>query len=122
MLGYIVKKINLIFFTSIALFSFAFPQYLQTSGTRIVDGDGNKVILRGVAFGGWLVPEGYMFQIPGSGSPTTIREKIVNLVGAVEADKFYDKFERNFIQENSLDYLSFIIMEGGFYNVLQLGD
>lgn len=106
MFGYIVKKINLIFFTSIALFSLAFSQYLQTSGTRIVDGAGNTVILRGVAFGGWQVPEGYMFQIPGSGSPTTIREKIVNLVGEVEADKFYDKFERNFVQEKDIEMLA----------------
>ena len=106
MFGYIVKKINLIFFSSIVLFSLAFSQYLQTSGTRIVDGDGNTVILRGVAFGGWQVPEGYMFQIPGSGSPTTIREKIVNLVGEVEADKFYDKFERNFVQEKDIEMLA----------------
>ena len=71
------RIINLHFILLLISFSFGFGQeFLQTSNTSIIDGNGNKVILRGVALGGWLVPEGYMFQIPGSGSPTTIQEKI----------------------------------------------
>ena len=58
--------------------SFIYGGFLHTSNKLIVDGNGEKVILRGVALGGWLVPEGYMFQIPGSGSPATIRKKIVD--------------------------------------------
>jgi hypothetical protein len=72
------KRINLHFVLLVISFSSGFGQgFLQTSNTNIINGNGNKVVLRGVALGGWLVPEGYMFQIPGSGSPTTIREKIV---------------------------------------------
>ena len=111
MFEYTIKKINLTVF--FLFFSFLGAQYLHTSGTKIVDGDGKKIILKGVAFGGWLVPEGYMFQIPGSGSPTTIREKIINLVGQSEADKFYEKFERNFVQEKDLE----MIAKWGFNSV-----
>ena len=97
------KIINLHFVLLVISFSSGFGQgYLQTSNTNIIDGNGNKVILRGVALGGWLVPEGYMFQIPGSGSPTTIREKIVNLVGENSANEFYEKFEQNYVQEQDI--------------------
>ena len=80
--------------------------FLKTSNTNIVDSNGQKVILQGVALGGWLVPEGYMFQIPGSGSPTTIREKIVNLVGEDSANEFYQKFENNYVQEEDIKAIS----------------
>ena len=97
------KIINLRFVLLVIFFSSGFGQgFLQTSNTSIIDGNGNKVILRGVALGGWLVPEGYMFQIPGSGSPTTIREKIVNLVGENSANEFYEKFEQNYVQEQDI--------------------
>ena len=85
------------------LFNVLFGQgFLHTSNTNILDGNGDKLILKGVALGGWLVPEGYMFQIPGSGSPTTIRKKIVNLVGEDSANEFYQKFEQNYIQEEDI--------------------
>jgi len=76
------KLIKLIHFLIFIAFSAVFSQgFLQTSGKNIINGNGDKVILKGIALGGWWVPEGYMFQIPGSGSPTTIRNKIVNLIG-----------------------------------------
>ena len=97
------KIINLHFVLLVISFSSGFGQgFLQTSNTNIINGNGNKVVLRGVALGGWLVPEGYMFQIPGSGSPTTIREKIVNLVGEESANEFYEKFEKNYVQEQDI--------------------
>ena len=97
------RIIDLRFVLLVISFSFGFGQgFLQTSNTSIVDGNGNKVVLRGVALGGWLVPEGYMFQIPGSGSPTTIREKIVSLVGEESTNEFYEKFEKNYVQEQDI--------------------
>ncbi len=82
--------------------SFVYGGFLHTSNKFIVNGNGEKVLLRGVALGGWLVPEGYMFQIPGSGSPTTIRKKIVDLIGESETEKFYQKFEKNYVQEQDI--------------------
>ena len=30
------------------------PSVLRVSGTQIVDGDGNEVLLRGAGLGGWM--------------------------------------------------------------------
>ncbi len=35
--------------------------FLKTSGQRIVDEYGKRIILKGVNLGGWLMMEGYMF-------------------------------------------------------------
>ena len=101
------KKSNLKHLIYILSFTYGLGQgFLKTSNTNIVNSNGEKVILQGIALGGWLVPEGYMFQIPGSGSPTTIREKIVNLVGEDSANEFYQKFENNYVQEADIKSIS----------------
>ena len=101
------KLIKLIHFLIFIAFSAVFSQgFLQTSGKNIINGNGDKVILKGIALGGWWVPEGYMFQIPGSGSPTTIRNKIVNLIGVDAANEFYKKFENNYVQELDIKAIS----------------
>lgn len=101
------RLIKLIHFLIFIAFSTVFSQgFLQTSGKNIINGNGDKVILKGIALGGWWVPEGYMFQIPGSGSPTTIRNKIVNLIGVDAANEFYKKFENNYVQELDIKAIS----------------
>ena len=53
--------------------------FLQTDGRFIVDADGNTVLLRGFGLGGWLVQEGYMWNIHGFvGSPSNIESKIID--------------------------------------------
>ena len=101
------KKSNLKYLIYLLSFTYGLGQgFLKTSNTNIINSNGEKVILQGIALGGWLVPEGYMFQIPGSGSPTTIREKIVNLVGEDSANEFYQKFENNYVQEADIKAIS----------------
>ena len=53
--------------------------------------EGEKIILKGMGLGGWLVREGYMLQTPGSGSPTDIENKITNLIGPDSAKVFFQK-------------------------------
>lgn len=36
--------------------------YLRAEGQRIVNGDGQELLLRGVGLGNWLLPEGYMWK------------------------------------------------------------
>ena len=52
---------------------------MHTVGKDIVDKNGNKIILKGMGLGGWLVPEGYMLGT--WGSPTSIRDRITELIG-----------------------------------------
>ena len=46
-------------------------KYLHTRGHDIVDGDGNKVLLRGIGLGNWLLPEGYMWKFGADGDRVT---------------------------------------------------
>ena len=60
-----MKKIILIVFTVLLTINFNWSQGLKTSGKKIVDKQGNEVLLRGMGPGGWLVMEGYMNHPPG---------------------------------------------------------
>ena len=50
---------------------------LRTDGSRIVNGTGDEVILKGMGLGGWMLMEGYMMTTAGS-APTQheMKEKI----------------------------------------------
>jgi hypothetical protein len=64
--------------------------FLKASGKMIVDEKGEKVILRGMGLGGWMLQEGYMLKLGPVGPQYRIRERITDLVGADSAAAFYD--------------------------------
>lgn len=81
--------------------------YLKVSGTKIVDGDGNEVILRGAGLGGWMkyVPptcragtglitisrsmENFIAGYPGC--EFQIRAALADVVGNEKSTFFFDK-------------------------------
>jgi aryl-phospho-beta-D-glucosidase BglC (GH1 family) len=63
--------------------------FLQAKGKLIVNGKGEKIILRGMGLGGWMLQEGYMFRLSNIGQQHRIREKITDLVGLQKAAAFY---------------------------------
>lgn len=75
--------------------------YLHADGTRIVNGDGEEILLCGMGIGNWLVPEGYMWHFWGDkcNSPTKIDRLIRNLCGSVYARYFWQSFRTNYITE-----------------------
>ncbi|MCD2424792.1 cellulase family glycosylhydrolase [Niabella pedocola] len=74
----------------------AFGQpFLRTDGKKIVDGSGKEVLLRGMGLGGWMLQEGYMYQLGFLGQQYKIREKITTSVGAEKAAVFYDRWLEN---------------------------
>lgn len=74
------------------------------SGAKIVDGNGNEILLKGVGLGGWLVPEGYMLQMAGfANSPTEIKNKIIALVGQSNADQFFQSYRQNYVTRDDID-------------------
>jgi len=87
--------------------------YLHTQGKEIVDSNGNPVLLRGIGLGGWLVPEGYMLHIPGYGSPTSIRNRIVDLIGEEDTEQFYEIYRANYVNEGDI----ILIAEWGFNSI-----
>ncbi len=76
--------------------------FLKAKGENIVDESGQTVMLRGLGLGGWLVPEGYMLHIPGYGSPTSIRNMIVNLIGEENTAEFYRRYQANYVNEKDI--------------------
>ncbi|MCD6440786.1 MAG: cellulase family glycosylhydrolase [Candidatus Marinimicrobia bacterium] len=108
-----MKRIILnIIFLVVLSFQPAFG-FFKTLGLDIVDSDGNKFILKGYGLGGWLVPEGYMLHVPGYGSPTSIRNKIIDLIGEKETDKFFELYRKNYVAEKDIE----LIAEWGFNHV-----
>ncbi|HLP17200.1 MAG TPA: cellulase family glycosylhydrolase [Bacteroidota bacterium] len=82
--------------------------FLHASGTSIVNDKGETVLLRGMGLGGWHVQEGYMFGMPSStmNAAYQIRNRIVEVVGAANADSFYHTFTANFVTRRDMERLS----------------
>ncbi len=74
--------------------------FLRTRGHDMVDENGEKVLLRGVGLGNWLLPEGYMWKFQENGDRPRKIEKIVSdLIGPAEAAQFWRAFRDNYITE-----------------------
>jgi aryl-phospho-beta-D-glucosidase BglC (GH1 family) len=81
--------------------------FLHTSGKIIVDGSGNEILLRGMGLGGWLVQEGYMFGTADfANSPSEIRKKVEQLIGATAAEQYYQTYRNNFVQRGDIQQLA----------------
>ncbi|MGA9118067.1 MAG: cellulase family glycosylhydrolase [Bacteroidota bacterium] len=81
--------------------------FLHAEGVYIDDGNNTHIQLRGMGLGGWLVPEGYMLGTSGfANSPTEIKNKISDLVGAANADQFFADYRRIFVQRKDIDSLA----------------
>ena len=78
--------------------------FLQREGTKLVDGQGTEVLLRGVGLGNWLLPEGYMWKFDPAGpqSPREIEALFADLVGPERAALFWADFRERFITDADL--------------------
>jgi endoglucanase len=78
--------------------------FLKTEGPQIVNGSGEKIILRGMGLGGWMLQEGYMLRVQGIGQQQhVIRQKIEELVGKEKADQFYNLWLSNHTRKIDID-------------------
>ncbi|MCU0412468.1 MAG: cellulase family glycosylhydrolase, partial [Bacteroidetes bacterium] len=81
--------------------------FLHASGLYIVDGSNNQIILRGMGLGGWLVPEGYMLGTSSfADSPTALKNVVTQLVGAQNADTFFQAYRASFVRKTDIDSLA----------------
>ncbi len=78
--------------------------FVHAEGIDLVDGSGKKVLLRGVALGNWLVPEGYMWMLDGSRGDRArrIEDRVSELIGATNAQAFFKGYRDRFITEADL--------------------
>ena len=81
--------------------------FLHTQGQDIVNEQGDKILLRGVGLGNWLLPEGYMWKFGSEGDRPRRIEKIVSdLIGPDKARRFWTEFRKNYIAEADIQRIA----------------
>ena len=80
--------------------------FLKAKDTLIVNEKGEKVILRGMGLGGWMLQEGYMLKLGKLGPQHRIREKIEDLVGPEKTAAFYDGWLAGDIRKIDIDSMA----------------
>jgi len=98
---------------SFALLLFIFPfsksnaqGFLKVNGKHLENDANKNFILRGMGLGGWMLQEGYMFNLGFLGQQYKIKEKITELIGKKEADIFYEKWLKYETQKTDIDSLA----------------
>jgi endoglucanase len=86
-------------------------QFVHAMGTKLVDGSGKPLQLRGLNLGNWLVTEGYMFHFDKGPQSTREIEAVVNdLLGPAAATNFWTQYRNNYVTKKDID----AIKEAGF--------
>lgn len=102
-----MKKLIILLF--LAIFSCSAHEnktFLHTEGQKIVDGNNQNVLLRGLGIGGWMVQEGYMLQTANFAGPQyVLKQKITDLIGAKNTEAFYDAYLTNGFTKRDIDSL-----------------
>ena len=83
------------------------PTFLHTQGQDIVNENGDKIMLRGVGLGNWLLPEGYMWKFGNEADrPRRIEKLVSDLVGPDNAKHFWSEFRKNYIAEADIQRIA----------------
>jgi hypothetical protein len=86
-------------------------RFVHTDGKYIVAPGGEKLLLRGINLGNWLVPEGYMFHFDkGPASYREISALFNDLIGPDETARFWKQYRDSYIAEADIRF----IHEAGF--------
>src|SRR5271170_7209190 len=80
--------------------------FLKAQGRLIVNEKGEKVILRGMGLGGWMLQESYMLKLGGVGPQYLIRKRISELVGPEKTAAFYDAWLANHTRRIDIDSMA----------------
>lgn len=98
--------IKLLIFFSLSNFISA-SGFLKTNNRIIINENNEKVILKGFGLGGWTVLEGYMWNaFIEHASTTNLENAIVDLVGVEKKDQFFELYQKNYITEKDIVFLS----------------
>lgn len=88
--------------------------FVHADGGTLYDGFGNRIQLRGIGVGNWMLPEGYMWLFePGPDSPRLIEHFIRELCGADYASSFWERFRAAFFCVDDL----VAVREDGFDHI-----
>ncbi|GAB2763284.1 cellulase family glycosylhydrolase [Salinimicrobium soli] len=102
---------NLLIFSFLLYFFQGYSQetgktnFLHTVDQKIIDRNGENVLLRGIGLGGHMLQEGYMLQVPFSGQQYVIKEHIEELIGDEKTAEFYEAWLNNHTRKIDIDSL-----------------
>src|SRR5215210_4512021 len=88
---------------SVLVATSAESSFLTVRGNRIVNGDGQPVILRGFGLGGWMNMENFITGYPANEQAQ--REAIRTVLGDELYARFFDQFLANFFTEDDARYV-----------------
>jgi type 1 glutamine amidotransferase len=80
--------------------------FLHGRNARIVNGQEQEIILRGMGLGGWMLQEGYMLGVRNNGTQHSIKAGITDLIGKADCDKFYQLWLQNHMTGADVDLLA----------------
>src|SRR5215467_11069994 len=81
--------------------------FLHARGQDIIDAQGQKIMLRGVGLGTWLLPEGYMWRFGERGDrPRKIEQLVTDCLGPDQAAHFWQGFRSNYISEADIQRIA----------------
>ena len=78
--------------------------FIRRHDKEILDTTGKPFLLKGVGLGSWLLPEGYMWQMPAKGDrprriEAMVRDVLQNQAGF---ESFWDTYRRNYINHDDI--------------------
>lgn len=86
--------------------------FLKTKGTKITNNSNDDFIIRGIGIGGWMLQEGYMFNLKVA-AQHEIRTMLRNLTDKTTTDAFYDAWLNYFFTADDVKLIS----EWGFNTI-----
>ena len=77
---------------------------LKVDGENIIGDDGQPVILRGAALGGWMNMENFITGYPGHESQH--RASMLKVLGKEKCDHYFDKFLDYFFMDKDAEFFA----------------
>lgn len=79
-------------------------RFLHAENGKIIDGNGNEILLTGWGLGNWLVQEGYMWQADGDrfDRPARIEKIVEELTGREYAQSFWRQYRENYVRREDI--------------------
>lgn len=98
---------GILFLTLLSSVAATGPTFLHTQGQDIVNEHGDKIMLRGVGLGNWLLPEGYMWKFGNDADrPRRIEKLVSDLIGPDNAKRFWTEFRKNYVTEADIQQIA----------------
>ena len=78
---------------------------VRIDGKRFIEPDGRILHIKGISFGNWLMPEGYMFKFETAKAPNQIYAAFDRLLGPQKASAFWKQFRDTYIGRNDIQFI-----------------